>query len=1056
MESKNRSYTLKYKKKNQLKQDMSLDPKLIIKEETESPRDYLSDSQEEKTNEDYPELPNPVSKYQYYFEIIITIIFCFHCYFIYSYLNIIHLIFCFLLIYSRYETDYTFFVKNKKTFLIVLIIIDSAYLVLKSIFFIIFSLENSVSENLEVIYPYFNVGYIWENYYEYVMVFIIIILSLVNLIIGEFDYTFWKNSYLPKTFQILQKDSTNNNTILNFGVFYISLGAAVYPSIINLAILLIGMLFFLSLLLKNKFRIIMKKYTSIIMIYFLPIYTIIDYLLNSEQIKSGLNYTIMKMIFVNLFDVVNEGESEYLIGVFLYTGCFPFLFFIKGFNEINFYLKCFKYLENKKNNNDNKEKEKEKEKETPMKKIINFPKNNQESLISSFNEEDSNTSFNKSDKLLFSFNDSKNDDQSKKRLQGIFNENIDCGIIIFSKEASDVDFFTKIKMFIFKFCYTPAFILHICRLGVILWVYFYITYFSIILIIWLFISIKYSRLNFFFIITKFIILPLLILIFITSYISNLKGSSFDSEFLGLVYYTSSTERFLNMAIKFLIITFIQIYVHLKTKHNLLLKEVELLKEISKQKEDLDNVIEQEFKGGFVTKPLEMFFKAYFIILDFALIILAYFSFTQTINILNQIGLLFLILIFLLNGHNFKSKGIFIGLIVLNISFLAKYIVHFIYPKMRNINNISKPELVLILLFHDRLYNIHYYWITYYLLFLEHISHKSRLFRICDKKTISIHKIIDLNLETHNYIKTLLTTIVNFLFGIYIWLLIPIFVACLLMQDNNFIFFAQFIIIFIIYYKYIKIVNNNFSDFDQISNIFKYTWPLIFSTIINLTLIYFIQFLNKRPLSVFYSLFSFKTKKILEVIGLFVFNGDYSRELLCFFIMFLLSLALHIEIGRQIKLNAKNILIKRIVKKYALSNFIRLSNEDRYNESLSLKASSKLDAEKIDIKEDLNKSYVERKKAREKIKKKEIKRKIEKQRSTQMIYRLYMALYYILHYYWILIFLLIAAFSIHWMLSISMTIHLSLFCFYVGKSFIIYYQYFQNLNSNQESTQTIKE
>ena len=110
MESKNRSYTLKYKKKNQLKQDISLDPKLIIKEETESPRDYLSDSQEEKTNEDYPELPNPVSKYQYYFEIIITIIFCFHCYFIYSYLNIIHLIFCFLLIYSRYETDYTFFV----------------------------------------------------------------------------------------------------------------------------------------------------------------------------------------------------------------------------------------------------------------------------------------------------------------------------------------------------------------------------------------------------------------------------------------------------------------------------------------------------------------------------------------------------------------------------------------------------------------------------------------------------------------------------------------------------------------------------------------------------------------------------------------------------------------------------------------------------------------------------------------------------------------------------------------------------------------------------------
>ena len=150
----------------------------------------------------------------------------------------------------------------------------------------------------------------------------------------------------------------------------------------------------------------------------------------------------------------------------------------------------------------------------------------------------------------------------------------------------------------------------------------------------------------------------------------------------------------------------------------------------------------------------MFFKTYFIILAFALIILAYISFTQSINILNQIGLLFLISVFLLNSDNYKSKGIYICLIVSNISFLAKYIVHFIYPKDKNINNISKPELILILLFHDRLYNIHYYWITYYILFLEHISQKSRLFRICNKKTISIHKIIELHLGTHNYIKIL--------------------------------------------------------------------------------------------------------------------------------------------------------------------------------------------------------------------------------------------------------------------------------------------------------------
>ena len=1046
MEKYTRSYTVKNNKKSPKQLDASINQKNIIKEELESSKEYLSDTQEDLMNEEDSDNKS-VSTFQYYFEAIITIILFFHSFFIYSYLNIIHVVYCFLLTYSRYDIDYTFLVKNKKTLMIVLIIIDSIYLVIKSIFFIIFSLENNLSENLESVYQFFVVGYEWRNYYEYVMVFIIIILFLVNIIIGDFDYNFWKSSILPKTYQILQKESISENSTLNFGLFYISLGSALYPSAVNLAILLIGFLFFLSLLLKNNFRIIMKKYTSIIMIFALPIYTILNYMFNSEAIIDKISNSVTRTIFINIFDIFKDDEeSEYLIGEVIYTGLFPFLFFIKGFNEINFYLKCSKYMEYKKKNKEN---------DNYMKKVVNVSRKRHDSIISAFNEDDNSLFFNKNEKLL-SLNEPINDDNSKNRLQGIFNENIDCGIIIFTKETSNFDLWTKIKMFLFKFCYTPSFILHVCRLGIIIWIYCYVTYASIIFIIWLFLSIKFSRENFFFIITKIIVFPLLILIFIVSYISNLKGSSLDSQFLGLTYYTSSTERFLHMANKFLILTFFQIYIHLKTRHENLLKNEEILKEINKQKDELESALEQEFKGEFATKPLEMFFKFYFVILDFALVILAYFSFTQTINIFNQIGLLFLISIFVLNSDNFKYQGIYICLVVSNISFLAKYIVYFIFPKIKNINNISKTELVLTLLFHDRLYNIHYYWITFYLLFLQYISQKSRLFQICEKKAISIHKIIDLYLGSHNYIKILLSTIVNFLLGIYIWLLIPVFIGCLLMQDNNFIFFGQFIIIFIIYYKYIKIVNNNFSDFDQISNIFKYTLPLIFSTIINLTLIYFFQFLNKRPISVFYSMFSFKTKKILEVIGLFVFNGNYSSELLSFFIMFVLSLALHAEIGRQIKLNSKSILTRVTVEKYALSNFTQQTNDDRL---LQIETNKGLKNEKVGIQYTVKINDTIKEKERENAKKRLIKRKMEKQRATQMIYRLYMALYYILHYFWILIFILIAAIAIHWMLSISMAIQLSLFSFYIGKSFIVYYKYFQNLNLKKESnpaTKTIKE
>ena len=1049
-----RSKTTFKKKNNTPKNDLSLQQKETIKEEDDSSSHSFSENQEDLINDD--EIDNidftdnkPVSKYQFYFEAIITIILCFHSYFIYSYLNIIHVIYIFLLTYTRYETDFNCLVKNKKTLMIVLIIIDSVYLILKSIFFIIYSTESSISNTLNVIYPFFLVEYNWKNYYEYAMVFIIIVLFIVNLVIGEFDYNFWKYSIMPKTYQILQEESINNNSIIIFGMFYVSLGAALYPSAINLTILVFGFLFFFSLLLKESVRKIMKLFISYIILFLVPLYTIVDYSVNSEQVMEKIKNNVTKIIFVYLFNnSQDEQDSEYIIGEVIYIGCFTFIFYIKGFNEVNFYLKCSKYIQNKKSTKDS---------DTYMKRVVTFTKKNQNSLISTFSEDDSNILFNRKEKN-YSLKARINDEKTIRKIQGIFNENIDCGIIMFSKESSDVGFFAKIKMFLYKFCYTPAFILHICRFGVILWILNYITYACIVLIIWLLFSINYARTTFFFIITKFIVFPFLILIFIASYISNLKGTSFDSQFFGLVYYQSSTERFLNMTYKFLVITFFQAYVHLKTKHNELLKDEEIKKEIKKQKEDLENTIKQDFKGEYVTKPLEMFFKVYFIILDFALLILAYISFTQTINILNQIGLLFMISVFLLNSDNYKSKGIYICLIVSNISFLAKYIVHFIYPKDRNINNISKPELILIVLFHDRLYNIHYYWFTYYILFLEYISQKSRLFQICNKKILSIHKIIELYLDTHNYIKILISTIINFLFGVYIWLLIPGFVFCLLMQDNNFIFFIQFIIIFIIYYKYIKIVNNNFSELDQISNIFKYTWPLIFSTIINLTLIYFFQFLNKRPISVFYSLFSNKTKTILEVTGLFVFNGNYSKELLCFFIMFILSLALHAEIGRQIKINSKSVFIILTVNKYALFNFMENQNDDFDDEALSQIEINKDERNDKFIKRSSAINDIDKTKDREKINTKLIKRKIEKQKATQMIYRVYMALYYILHYFWILIFILISAISIHWMLSVSMWIQLSLFCFYVGKSFIVYFKFFKNLNQNieQEQAQTIKE
>ena len=67
------------------------------------------------------------------------------------------------------------------------------------------------------------------------------------------------------------------------------------------------------------------------------------------------------------------------------------------------------------------------------------------SFLSNF--EDENSSSNNKNERIYSLTDSINSDKKKIKLQSIFNTNIDCGIIIFTKESRDVDLFTKMKMY---------------------------------------------------------------------------------------------------------------------------------------------------------------------------------------------------------------------------------------------------------------------------------------------------------------------------------------------------------------------------------------------------------------------------------------------------------------------------------------------------------------------------------------------------------------------------------------------------------------------------------
>ena len=130
----------------------------------------------------------------------------------------------------------------------------------------------------------------------------------------------------------------------------------------------------------------------------------------------------------------------------------------------------------------------------------------------------------------------------------------------------------------------------------------------------------------------------------------------------------------NIFYTFIIIIFFQLFIKLKTKHSKSLQEKEILDEIKNQQEEIENKIDQEFEGKYVVKAFEIFFKLYFLLLDIAVIILFYLAITQSINIFNEIVLLSLISLFLM-GKKFMGR-LYISLVVLNVSFLLKYILYF--------------------------------------------------------------------------------------------------------------------------------------------------------------------------------------------------------------------------------------------------------------------------------------------------------------------------------------------------------------------------------------------
>ena len=963
-------------------------------------------------------------KILYYYEIWISIFLLLNSFIYFSFINILHIFYSYYIIYNMFSTKYNIRILLKKYFTLAIIILDGIYLIMKgAIHLYINSKKEKVSYDNNILKIMNIYEDNWRTIYEYIMTSISIIFLVINMIFRGYSQVYFNDNELKRNIDFIEKYIKNCSEILLIGVLILSFGSSFCPSIINLIILIIAFFYLTSRLFNKKFYRICKIYFKYFFLCVIVLSTLYNYTLSNQIIEKYLLeiYNTSKIPYgfgiVSLYEY-DKDDFSYNASTF-----FNLIFFYISFFFINLHIKIKKYMKENQQN------------------IISFKTlpSISENDFPSLKEDDEKDEF---DENKIKENNLKNislsgtfyGDKEQIEMQSLFNFDMDCGIVLFLRKSKNENFLKIIKSFLLNFCYSPGFSLHACRLGFIFWINFFQVYYeSYLIIIWILVSIKYSETKIFFYFTKFIIYPFFLIIYFNYYIVNLLDKKVYSLFsLNIETEPNPAKRVIKTLIRITIIFLIQMFVHLNANQLKNLEDKDIKNIIKKHQNRLEKSIDKEFKGKYVVKPIEIFFKLYFILIDIFIIVFFYLSFSQKINLFNE-AVLVSVIFFLIKGESFK-RYLYTFLMILSLSFLYKYTIYIF-----NLNKFNTLKTINNIIINDDLYKVYYYWISYYLLFLEYIAQNSKLFKLCETKNFSIKKIIEYNFSSYIYIKFILNTLFNFIFGVYIWLLIPCFIYCLLFFDNNFLSLFQLTIVFVIYYKYIRIVNTKFKS---IQKIYKYTRILIFTNIIYLIIEYISQFLNDSDFLVMIYLSHPNQKfiKIMELIGFFLFKVNYQNNLLSSFMMFILSLALHIEIHRQQEINRKDSSINQDAEKYSIVNAIHKFSLMRTSSDFSdISVSSKSSEQ----------SKESEQKGQETIKKLE-KTILENQKMKNIVQKIFNLLYYILHYYWIIIFIFEVVLSIHWMLSLSMIMQLSTFSYYMAKSFKEYYKCLKSQTIENES------
>ena len=499
--------------------------------------------------------------------------------------------------------------------------------------------------------------------------------------------------------------------------------------------------------------------------------------------------------------------------------------------------------------------------------------------------------------------------------------------------------------YIKNYSLNPSFILFICRISAVYWLYLYQNFYSIGIIIWLFFSFLYKHIKSNRFVTITFLSPMVIICLFCYHFSNIDGFCENLEDK-LIYSRFGINKFKHKNVEYIFcnifyflinlftyIIFIRIDKKEKQKKLKLEKEIKneieninldqtdknIIGEINKNEQSNIGLFHEEKDKNILAEKLNeledkdidelykkltinnIILKGLFSNIDKITLIAMYFLAVDSINIFHFI----LVIIFMIQllFPTFLIKYSFIMIIFSQIIFLIEYIIHLFKSSNYSKNAIENIQLFIPFESDSKERAIEYsIYIAVYCYYIQYQLFNYDFYQqLVKDKYICLSVYIEIKFSEYNLIKTILFFIGKIILELYIWSLISLFIFFDSYFEISFLFAIKLLIFFLIVYKFLRLIQ---SEKPNIINLFLNWIFLIFCSLNTLSVYAFQLFCLKK--------FSINDKieystnffvKNLPALGFYRYvnkTKDFHLKFLPHFMSNLISVLFVVEMKRLLK------------------------------------------------------------------------------------------------------------------------------------------------------------